>query len=297
MGLLDEQCSASKKNMGVVRCGELPSLPKMIITTPDDFFLDDDDFATEASLKAAIQAAMIAGIDVRIYLWHQFVAFEDNSEDAVYEETALSDLEVRPGKYRYRGFVRKNLCMHKAMFSHKANNGRAIIIDVNNKAFATRDASTDNIYGFSLNLLNVEKLKLSDGTVATKTPVYFVLADSNEIDQNGVMFPVPFINTLKRLTDVDLIQVGAGAVDEIVVSVTTSCDAIPVVGLLLADFIVTDASGDAVVVSVATDNGDGTYTLETVGAFDDGTIVTLRAAALLTVKAYEAVETALIAVA
>lgn len=291
MSLLDVACETLKKNIGAVRCGELPAMPRLIITTPDEFSFAPADLADQATFKTAIQDALIAGVDARIYLWPNFVGFESVNEDAVYEESALADMFVRNGKYRMRFSVRKNLCLHKAMFTHGSNSGRAFIIDVNNKMLGTLDEETGNFYGLSISLLNPEKLIISDGTIATKSPIYMVLADSNEIDQNGVMVPVPFINTLKRLTDVTIAQVTDypdNAATEIKVTVLTSCDSVPVLGLLMADFVATDASGDAIVLTAATPDGAGGYVLETAGAFDVGSEVTLRAPSLLTVTAYEA---------
>jgi hypothetical protein len=292
MSVLDLTCDTLKKNLGVVRCGELPALPRTMITTPDDFSFDADDLATPASFKAAIQAAMISGIDIRVYLWPNFVGFESVNEDAIYEETALADLEVRPGKYRMRFHIRKNMCYHKAMFTHASNSGRVFIIDVNNNMLGTIDEETGELYGLSMSLLNPEKLMISDGSVATKSPVYMVLADSNEIDQRGVLVPVPFIGTLKRLTDVVLKQVGTADTDDLVVSVLTECDGVPVIGLALADFIAEEADGTPITITARTDNGDGTYALTTVAGWVDGAIVYLTTPALLTVKAYEYAEAA-----
>ncbi len=273
-------CVDEKKNLGVTKCNKLPALPRGIITTPDNFKLSAED----ALDPDKWQDAIIASKSNRIYLWPFFVGFEDGSEESVYEVTPLADLVVRDGKYIFKPKIKKDLCTHKAMFTHRSNSGRVFIYDTENQLIGTQDAD-GNFMGFSIGLLNVEKMKFSDGTVSTKTPVHLVLANSKEFDENGAMIDADFVNSLNRLTDVK-ITILAAADDEVTLTVTNICDGTSVDGLAKEDFKFLGAGITPVVVSTAT-LSEGVYTLTQAGAlFVTGTL-NLVAAADLTIQAYE----------
>lgn len=281
-------CNSDKKNLGLTRCNKLPAIPRSIITTPDDFKLTPTQLLTPAATKAALQAALLAGIAQRIYLWPNFVGYEDVSEEAIYESNALAYLAVRDGNYRFKFMIKESLCFHKNMFSHRATNGRAFIFDKLNQLFGTSD-DDGNFMGFSIQLLNTEKLKISDGTVSTKSPLLLALADNLEIDQNGALLDASFVNTLTRLSDVTLEIVSASATT-IVVKVYITCDPdTPVNGLDDSDFVLLDSDGNSQTISGATED-DGTYTL-TGSGLETGTL-NLVAAADLSVPGYEAAATA-----
>lgn len=276
-----------KKNLGLSRCNALPALPKAMIWTPDDFFLTP----TQAALAASWQTAMLTGINTRIFLFPPFVSFEALSTPAVYEETPLAYLAVRDGNYRFRFGIKQNLCLHKAMFSHRGNTGRVFLIDVENQILGTEDAD-GNFRGLSLQLFNTEKLLISDGTVSTKSPVVVALADNTEIDANGALQAFPFFNTLERLTDVTLTIVGNPTANSLVFDAKQSCDSTPVSGLILADIIFTKADGVAQTTPatslVESVNVPGRYTLSKVAgtAWADG-LLNLVAPSLLSIQAYE----------
>jgi len=287
-----EVCVDNKKNLGVVRCSKLPSMPRGMITTSEDFEIPTATLEDPELLEAYLQDALKAGSATRVYLWPFFVGFEDASEDAVYEETALADLKVRDGKYRFRFMIQKNLCMHKAMFTHRANGGRAFLFDIENQLTGT--ITSTGMRGFSISLLNTEKLKISDGTVSTKSPIYLVLSNNKELDADGGLVDASFVNTLKRLTDVVITMAAAPAAtaSSIRVEVKTECDGTPIDGLLVADFVGTDALGAAIVINTSTpvSGSPGNYTLASTADFEDDGEITLRAASLLTVEAYEVPE-------
>lgn len=274
-----------KKNLGLSKCAKLPALPKSMITTPQDFKAT----AVEAIDPDFWQAAILAGKATRIYLWPDFVGFTDNSEAAVYETTPLAVMAVRDGRYNYKFDIKENLCLHKAMFTHRSISGRVFLFDVDNQLLGTTDAD-GNFMGFRVLLLNTEKLQLSNGTVSTKSPIVVVLADNLELDQNGALLDASFLNTVARLTDVTLTVVpGSISADSLKVTVEVSCDGTPVNGLVLADFVLTKADGTAQTTPPTTCvEDDGTYTISKVAgtAWVDG-FIDLVSAATLTVPGYE----------
>lgn len=274
----------TKKNLGKSICTNLPQLPRGMFTVPEDF----EATPAEAIDPAFWQAALKSGRATRIYLWPFFVQFDDASEAAVYEETPLADLTVRDGKYRFRPYVKQDLCLHRAMYTHRANGGRVIWIDVAGNLFGTEKLN-GNFTGYLISNLNTEKLVISNGTVSSKSPIYVVQADNRELDAYGVMYDASsFINSLERLTDVKLTLVGAITALAFKVQVSRVCDGEGVSGLIPDDFLylkTSDGSEQVVATAVEDANVEGLYTL-TQAAFVDGTI-NLVSAATLSIDAYE----------
>lgn len=277
-----------KKNLGLSACAQLPQMPRGMITTPASFKATP----TQAVDPAFWQAALKALATNRIYLWPFFDDFKDNSEKAVYQMTPLSVIPVRDGRYDFEFDIAQNLCLHKAMFTHRSNTGRVFLFDVNGNLFGTTD-SNGNFVGFNVLMLNTEKLILSNGTVATMSPIRLVLANNLEVDQSGALLTASFVNSLIRLTDVDLTVVGTPAASgTLVVDVTQSCDGVGVSGLVLADFVFKKTDGTAqttpATTAVESTTVPGRYTLSKTGgtAWATGTI-DLVAASVLSITAYE----------
>lgn len=275
---------AVKKNLGLSQCAKLPNMIRSMITTPNGFKAT----AEEAVDADFWQDALLTTAGVRIYLWPDFVNFTDNSEAAVYETTPLAYLAVRDGRYNFKFEVKENLCLHKAMYTHRAISGRVFFFDVDNQLIGTTD-SDGNFMGFRIQLLNTEKLMISNGQVSTKSPVVVVLADNLELDQNGALLNASFINDLARLTDVTLTATDPATVDSVIVTVTATCDGTPVNGLVLADFSVKKTNGAAQTTPpTSCVEVDGVYTISKVAgtAWTDGT-VDLVAPSALTIEGYE----------
>lgn len=285
-------CAAEpKKNLGLIRCNKLPQQFVQMITTPVGFRLTSAQVADSAQAKTALQAAIKTGKANRIYLWPNFANCEGVSEEAVYEETPLTDIVVRQGKYRFRAHITKNLCMHKAMFSHSGGDQRVFFLDSEDNLFGT-EFSDGSMGGFLVSLLNVEKLMISDGSVSTKSPVYIVLKNPREIDERGILVPGDIVSELVPLTDVDIVVLASPAptTTSFDVSVKTSCDGTPVSGLVLADFEILNGSGatqETNTTVTETPAGSGVYRcVKTAGSFVDGS-VTLVASSVLSIDAYE----------
>lgn len=281
-----------KKNLGKSKTNCLPKLWKCGLLLPKGAYLDVADYATSAALKTKIQSMLVAPINSRWYLLPYFSSVEDNSEAAVYEESVLSRLPVRDGQYRYMPMISKSLCTHKALFTHRAiGEGSFMPLDVDNQLFTTEPDEDGKLYGFTLALFWTEKLRISNGTESTKSPIIIDLADNEEIDAHGALIDGTVVNQLERLTDavITLTAGDAFAAAGFMVDVKQECDGVPISGLLLADFLMYIADGitPQVIETAAEDaNVPGRYNLIPDSAFVDGS-VTLRAPSLLTVKAYE----------
>lgn len=280
-------CLIKKKNLGLSRCVKLPQMPKSMITTPSNFKFTPEETATDEAFKDAVNAALLAGYASRIYLWPLFSGYENATEAPVYEENAYGSQHVRNGRYRFRFQFTQDLCLHTAMFTHRAiNNGRVFLLDNEDQLIGTSD-SDGNFYGFTINLLNPENLIISDGAVSTKSPVYVVLSNPKELNLNGALISADFLNTIDRLTDVALtLGTPTPTATDIFVKVLQKCDSVPLEGLVAADFKLIKASdGTNQAIVSRTYIGDGVYQLEGVG-WVDGTL-DLISPATLSVKAYE----------
>lgn len=289
-----DQCADTKKNIGKSKCNKIPKVFKYAIWTPNDFVLTESQLSVLATLKTALQAALIAGLDARCYLFPKFSnATESASEATIYVESALGSRKVRDGNYRMRHFISKSLCVHRAMFTHSGSDGRIIYIDVENQMLLTKDSNGD-YRGLSLELFNPEKLMISTGDDLTQSPIYVALSDNREIDLSGYLFDIgTMISELEPLTDVDAVVAIAVAGTTLDVTVTNACDGSPISGLAAADFVVTTTAGVVQVpTTVATEIGTtGVYRIIKSTNFVDG-FVNLVSAATLSIKAYEQAEPA-----
>jgi len=278
-------CDEAKKNMGVVRCTMLPQMFATMFTTPLGFKIPAATIEEGAdAIKLYLQDAMLnPDLNERIFLWPPFVGFEDAKEDAVYEETPLADLKVRDGKYRWRVQVQQDLCTHRAMGTHNGGNQRVMFFDIENQLFGM-DNTDGDFMGFNVSLLNVEKLMISDGSAATRTPIYIVLKNSKQIDKTGAIMEASYVDELNRLTDGQITVVGVPTATEIKATVRTVCDETNILGLEMADFIKKSAAGVVEPITSVTEV-DGVYTI--VGtAFTTGTLGG-ETPDNLSVKAYE----------
>lgn len=277
-------CLEDKKNLGVSSCKKIPQQFIGMITTSPSFRLTVE----EAGSAAAWQAALLADKATRIYYWPNAVNIENVSEEAVREQTSLATMKVRDGRYQFRFMFQENFEMHKSMYSHSNLRGRVFLIDNKKTILGTKFANNTLFGGLNLDLLDVEKLMFNDGTVTTKTPVYISLIDNTEIDVNGGLVDgINFLNELVRLTTANLTVIGTPTATEIIVSVNSSLDNVPVRELDVSDFVLLDASGTAQTITAADDtNSEGIYTLSGT-TFETGTL-TLVSAANLSQPGFEA---------
>lgn len=276
-------CDDTKSNLGLNACNKLPGLFKTMIETPDGFVIPAATAADPAALETFLQAKLLAVPGVRIFLWPDFDQFTDQSEAAVYQQTPLSYRKVRDGKYMFLFGITQNLCLHKAMFTHRARTGRILTLDDQNQLFGTLNSDGD-VIGFKLEMLDTQKLKFNDGSVATESPIMVVLRNNLEIDQHGVLMDGSFVPSLTRLVDVTITQV-SGAASKIIVSVKQSCDGTAVSGLVAGDFILKKADGTSQTITSLTEAA-GVYTLNG-SSLVTGTVA-LVVAASLSIPGYEA---------
>lgn len=266
-------CESDKKNLGVGKCTDLPKVLRSFIETPPEFKATAAEWLTQTFLQDAIADDK----NSRIFFWPNAADVpEDRSTETSYEDNAVSLSHLLDGVYRWLFKFSKSICFHKAAFSHRTSIGRAALRDMANNILVTyvgdNEAGEALYAGFTIDLLNTEGLKISDGTVTTKTPVLLALADPNEINDpvyGAYMIKVPFLSLLQPLTDAEIVVTGE-ATAKITVTVKTKCDGSPVTGLVKADFSVTTSVGAAQVIDTVVETQDGTYEINHATAFVDG---------------------------
>lgn len=282
----------SKKNLGLSKCNEFPALIAGMIETEDSFVIPSATVdAGDAAVLTALQTAMLQ-VGNRAFNWPGFSKEpEDNAEEEQYQESALKLRQVRSGNQRWKFFVSENLCLHKNMQTHKRTSGRVFLIDINGYIIGTKKSNGD-FAGLSLALLNPEKLKWATGSEVSESPIYVALSNSKvEFDRNGYMYDAAnFVNEIYRIVDVELTLVGDNTATEIVVDVKAVCDGTGISGLLPADFALTDdddGAAHAIATAPESTTVAGRYTLT--GVAFEASKLNLRAASLLTIKAYESI--------
>lgn len=283
------ECDVVKKNLGLSRCNKLPKLPNGMIETPGNFVIPAATIASgPAAILTYLQSSLLAVEANRSYYWPPFDSYEDISEAAVYQDGPLSYRQVRDGNYRFRFGITQNMCLHKAMFTHRATSGRVILIDVENQLIGT-ELSNGDFAGLSIQMLNTEKLKFSDGSVATESPIVVALRNNKELDKNGAILDgTDIIGELYRIVDVELALVGDNTATLMTVDVSAICDGTAISGLVTADFLLVDNDDGAThAITSATESTTvpGRYAI--VGVAFEASTLTLKAPSVLSVKAYE----------
>lgn len=279
------ECFIKRKNVGRSNCVVNMSLVNKYLIVPADFEATE---VQTADLTFWQDLLLAANEDDRGFLFPDVVNIESKIEDTVYVQNPITDIKVRDGKYMWTALHSVDLCTHKNMRTQSGKGRRIIFFDIEGNCIGT-EKSNGKFTGLSLSLLNVEKMRINDGTNPTYSPVYIVLKDNKELDDRGWIVDGAFVNELIPLTDVEITIVGAITAASFVVDVKAICDGTGITGLVAADFVLVDAAGAAQTkTATPVSNIPGRYTIaKTVADFVDGTI-DLAAPDALTVVGYEA---------
>lgn len=280
------ECNLVKKPLGLGNCPQMPGYFNGMYTTTNGFKIPAATIAQgNAAVLAYLQAAILSK---EVYAWPQFFNNENASEETIYQQTPLGKRKVRDGFYEWLINFSDSMCLHKAMYTHRATSGRVIFRDTDGQLVGTENEAGD-LYGYSIMMLNTEKMTPNTGTEVAMSPVRIVLNDNLELDRDGSLLTVSGLGTLNPLTEAKLTVIAA-ADSEISVKVTVACDGTPLEGLSDEDFVILDADGEVQTISAGTEDAPGVYTLT--GTFESGTIDLVEPDEL-TVQAYEGFPVAL----
>src|SRR5690349_2472715 len=147
------ECNVIKKALGPSDCPQMPGMLVGMITTGPNFSLSE----AEAVDPDVWQQKLYEDGQDRANVWPRFVQFENLSEEAVYEDLPSGLIFVRQGNYRFRFMAKESLCLHKKMYTHRGQSGRAFLLDDEGQLIGTQGAD-GRIRGLSYQMLNMEKM-------------------------------------------------------------------------------------------------------------------------------------------
>jgi hypothetical protein len=280
------ECNIKKKGLAGSDCPEVPVAIKGMIKTPVDFVIPKAtlDQGAAAVITYLNTQALLGNVDK----FPDFQALEDISQEQVYQDTIFSITPVKDGNYRFRPTIASSLCQHKAMFTHRSKNFRAFLYDDDGWLIGTEKENGD-MRGWLGDLLHTEKMRFNNGTEASVSPLMVAFKNNKEWDRYGMMIDISQgLGDIYQLVDVtiEVLANPAPTASVIVVEVLTECDKIAVEGLELADFIVLDNAGVAIVVTAIEELSPGVYELTSTADFVDDSTVTLKPASTISAKPY-----------
>lgn len=288
-----EQCVIEDKdNLALSICTTFFQFPKGMITMPENARIPAATLASgAAAVLTYIQNKLLAPKAERWYFFPEFDGAEWINKEPAYEDNTLAYAPVDPGAYRLRAYIAQGQCIHNRLYTHFARSGRVMLIDKAGNGQVTKFSNGD-VSGVKVQLINPENIRFTDGSsVQTASPIVVAMRDTVEINRYGALLAV---NTgeLYRVVDVGLTLVGDNTATEIVVDIKSLCDSQPVSGFVAADFLlIDDADGlPHAIADVDEDaNTPGRYTIT--GVAFEASKLSLKAASVLTIKAYETPET------
>jgi hypothetical protein len=278
-------CEITKLALSLANCNEWPAFPKAGIWTPNDFVIPAATAADETLLNAYMQAALLTTVVAnRIYQFPEWDKLDDVSEAKIRVNQASGrTVPVREGLKRFDIEWSINICLHRAMYTHRTRTGRWIFIDSNDKYILTKNSDGD-FTGYKISLFDTDSIKFNTGAAPSISPAFLELANPNELNKDIYMATADFTDELDILTDVGITQ-GTSTTSIIKVTVLQNCDATPVEGLVTADFLVKTAAGAVQTVTAAAVSGSpGTYNLS-------GTSLATGTVAVLSTSGFEAAAT------
>ncbi len=289
-------CASNFGNTGVPLCYEDFGLDRKLILVPPG-----SEFATSAEpiVLANWTTNINATTSDRWYPYPANVDIEDNSEDDVFEESALSTDFVKDGKKRLRYKLEAiPLGLHQQLRTH--NSGKwSCFIATDEGYIKGRTVAGTKFESIPCTLLHVEKQTSVTGDALQRTYVVLEFDASDWDDRGAWVKPTAFdpVSDLNGILDVEVYEVTSLTTD-ITFGVKGLYDSQEITGLGYADLVLdaTLASEDD---GTITDNSDGTYTLTaTAPPFTTGArTITLANQPSMTTKGYEASNTLSITVA
>lgn len=259
---LELSCSTSAGNTGGQDCVENFGYDEKLIICNDDFEIAD--MAT-ALLEATWTTAINAARATRIYPLFDHFNAEPDIEGRVQEDGWAGKSEtVREGRAKVRYiFENTSFYNHKELRKHNSRKNLAAYIVTSQGYIKGRTEDGTKFLPLSISDFYVEQRGFSDGDTIDRTSVFVEYKDAKQWNDNGLWVkPTAFDpNLLNGVKDVNLS--GTLGVTGMTLTVKGASDSVGIAGLVAANFdFHTDAAPlTPVAVTVATDNGDGTYDL------------------------------------
>lgn len=209
-----------------------------------------------------------------IFPFKNFVMVENSNEDNVREELSTGAVVfVRQGKYRETGSVGMAVC---EMIQHQKFNNRKLktYLVTSNGYILGHSPDGVKFLPFDLDTLEVSNFGGTDGSTQRKVSVYYSLSTPSQIGEDVVAIkPTAFDPLgLEGLINVDVTVSGTSTSSLVTYTVTTTCDAEGVTGLVEGDFDFLVAAGTAQSGGTFAEVGSGVYKYTGSASFVTGTI-------------------------
>jgi hypothetical protein len=256
-----EQCDENKKVLGFDTLCQIFGVPIMYVLTPSDFSLTIE----EAKLFTNWQNLIQASDQTKIYPSPKVKSTEGANEDNVYDETPTGEDKVRDGKIKFIFNHSNSPEVHKRLRTHIGKGGGIIIGTQNNILLGYSDDDA-NLKAFTRELLDVRPWTINDGSKASVTPVYVVLADTIE-SQDQIVSVKPTDFGVLKLKDLKgaLIQNAvytSGVGNTVDFKAVDAIHGKTILGLTTPDIVVKDATGTAIVGTLSYDSSTQKYTFD-----------------------------------
>lgn len=231
-----DNCSLSSlKNVSPSDCPPLLATRKLILTTTDFTFADED--------AAKLSANFTTGIcNKEIFPFPLVQNAEAQNEEAVFEILETKSIQVTPAKKQTQFTFVESLCVHADMRSF---NGRQMrLFEVTEGDFVTGIKNADGSIKGQLVQVFVDILGTSTFAEVGKTLVTVRYNEVDNFEQNAVVFKLdtPFSN-INGIIDVELAEEAGSLATLLNISVKDFCSGESVDSLVDGDLVVKDGAG------------------------------------------------------
>jgi hypothetical protein len=229
-GLNALDCGSDVRNTGIGGCSLNFEATKGDFLVPKGRVYTQAELATPASLRAALEADILAPKGTRIFPLHGFEAITDNTEDPTFQTMASGrQVPIREGNYNWIfQYYDGGLCLSNKLRSFKNNTGYAVLFyDAENKLFGTTKTASDGkpgMAGIPLEVLYPFPWKPNDFANA---PIYRIQFSfkPNYINEDIAYVDAGFnLDELNGLQNINLTVVGTPAGGVFQVQALTGCD-------------------------------------------------------------------------
>lgn len=170
MSILNKtNCGTSLRNTGIDRCSPHIRFIRGLFLVPPEWHLTESQLASEATVRSALEAAIMAPAGERIYPVPGFKSITDSSQDAVIDTLGDgSQIVVRDGNNNWTvQYYDGGLCLSDRLRSFNNSGYRPIFYDDQKMLFGhkiTEADGTKSIYGVPMDSIYFAPFKVSTGS-------------------------------------------------------------------------------------------------------------------------------------
>lgn len=263
-------CSSSYGNLGSLCDAQngITAITGMILMTDSFQFDSYTDFADKTVWETAIK-------NKQIFPLMGALEYDDNTEETVYYDSPLGvKIKLRNGKYAYQFRFNLSLTQHQELQKFSSANLRYALVDSDGSIFCYSDDDT-TVKGFSISTFEAEKMVRASADQPAWSPVTIIEKNSTEWNGFGIQITPDWVaEDLQGLANVNLALISQVENDPYFATFSIlaptgklnsdgSKQTVPITGVPQADISLTLAPGSTNAIVGLTDNGDGTYVLET----------------------------------